>query len=105
MKKKQNCVNISPEKNVENQMFANDWNRLYRNEFVKAMRHVRRSSRSYTCVVYMAIFGTIIPTLLNRRPLFYCYFPFETRYEYSSQGYVLLFYFVRFYRFVDDELM
>lgn len=60
----------------------------YHNEFVKAMQHVRMSSRSYTYLVYVAIFATITTTILNRKLLFHCYFPFETRYEHSLQGLV-----------------
>lgn len=61
-------------------------NHLYRDEFLKTLRHIRMSSRFFTYLVYMAIVTTVCTNIFNQKMLFYCYFPFETRYAYSLQG-------------------
>lgn len=73
---------------VEKLMLPPDWNHLYHKEFEKTVRHVRVSSRFLTFLVYMAVLATVISTTFNQKLLFPCYFPFETRYAHSLQGYL-----------------
>lgn len=68
-------------------MLPTDWNHVYNSELVKAIRHIRLTSRLYLTVVCLAITAVITTTALNKKLLFFCYFPFETRYEYSLKGY------------------
>lgn len=69
-------------------MFPYNWTHLYNSEYVKSVRHVRTSSRILTLSAYTAVLATVITTFWNQKPLFYCYFPFETRYAHNVQGYI-----------------
>lgn len=69
---------------IEKQMLPS--NHLYHDEYVKTVRHIRLISRVFTCVMHTGLLAQISSTIWDQKRMFFCYFPFETRYAYSLQG-------------------